>query len=44
MAKKSKSRYKAKILEKMRVLHAELELLSTIIKECNQEEKEEEDK
>ena len=42
MAKKSKSKYKAKILEKLRILNAEKELLCNILKECQQEESEEE--
>lgn len=42
MAKKTKSKYKAKILEKSRQLHAELELLSQILKECQYEEEHEE--
>lgn len=33
----AKSRYKEKILEKMRVLHAELDLLADILKECKEE-------
>lgn len=41
MAKRSENKYEAKILEKMRVLNAELELLSNILKECHREEKEE---
>ena len=40
--KKSKSKYKAKILEKMRILNEQLRLLSDILKECQQEEAEEE--
>lgn len=40
----AKSKYKAKILEKMRVLNAELEMLGNILKECQEEEKDEEDK
>lgn len=39
---KSKSKYKEKILEKMRVLHAELDLLAEILKEA--QEKPEENK
>ena len=33
----AKSKYKEKILEKMRVLHAELDLLANILKECKEE-------
>lgn len=40
--KKSKSKYKAKILEKMRIINEQLRLLSDILKECQQEEAEEE--
>ncbi len=36
----AKSKYKEKILEKMRVLHAELDLLSEILNETKEEEKE----
>lgn len=35
----AKSKYKDKILEKMRKLNAELALLSEILKECEEEEK-----
>lgn len=35
----AKSKYKEKILEKMRVLHAELDLLADILKECKEEDK-----
>ena len=34
----AKSKYKEKILEKMRVLHAELDLLSEILKSVQEEE------
>lgn len=36
----SKNLYKEKILEKMRMLNAELEVLSQILKETEQEKKE----
>jgi len=36
----AKSKYKEKILEKMRVLNAELALLSEILRECKMEESE----
>lgn len=39
---KSKSKYKEKILEKMRTLHAQLDLLAEILKEA--QEKPEENK
>lgn len=39
---KSKSKYKEKILEKMRTLHAQLDLLAEILKEA--QEKTEENK
>ncbi len=35
----SRSKYKEKILEKMRELNAELRLLSEILKQCEEEEK-----
>lgn len=34
---RSRSKYKEKILEKMRVLHAELDLLSEILKEAKED-------
>ncbi len=34
----ARSKYKEKILEKMRELHAELELLSAILKECKEDD------
>lgn len=37
---KSKSRYKEKILEKMRTLHAQLDLLAEILKEAQDEKSE----
>ena len=36
---RSKSKYKEKILEKMRVLNAELALLAEILKEAKEEDK-----
>lgn len=35
-----RSRYKEKILEKLRVLHAEEKLLYELLNECKEEEKE----
>ena len=37
---KSKSRYKEQILEKMRTLHAQLDLLAEILKEAQDEKSE----
>lgn len=34
----AKSKYKEKILEKMRMLHAQLDMLSEILKEAKEEE------
>ncbi len=39
----AKSKYKEKILEKMRILNAELALLSEILKQCQEEDKDGED-
>ena len=39
----AKSKYKEKILEKMRVLHAELDLLADILKECKEDKGDSED-
>ena len=42
MPKKSRSKYREKILEKMRILNAEKELLSEILKEIDSENSKEE--
>lgn len=34
----AKSKYKEKILEKMRMLHAQLDMLSEILKDCKEED------
>ena len=39
----AKSKYKEKILEKMRELHAELDLLSAILTECKEDDNDGED-
>ena len=43
MPKKTRSKYKAKILEKLRVLNAERDMLCQILKECQEEGKDEEE-